>query len=160
MTYLKNAYAAQRELPQTFEFRLISTGEIADAAEPARNTLTVLLYRVTQETERPSPAPPGHGIVAPPPLALALHYLLTAWADDALMEQTVLTWAMREIQMHPVLDRSDLSADAGWISADAVQLIPAALSLDELSRIWDLLHPKYRLSAAYTARVVRIDEGR
>jgi hypothetical protein len=64
---------------------------------------------------------------------------------------------MREIQMHPVLDSSALSPEAGWTAADVVQLIPAELSNDDLFRIWDLLQPKYRLSISYVARVVRID---
>ena len=33
----------------------------------------------------------------------------------------------------------------------------ADLSLEDILRIWDALGPKYRLSIAYIARVVRID---
>ena len=93
----------------------------------------------------------------PPPLALDLHYLLTAWCDDALMEQTVLTWAIREIQLHPVLGSSALSSEANWNPTDVVQLVPEELSLEDTSRIWRSLSPKYRLSVAYVARVVRVD---
>jgi hypothetical protein len=157
VTYLKKAYAAQREIRQPFDFRLISSGELAGSAEPARNTLTLFLYRITQATEQRSPQVPGGKAGAPSPLALELHYLLTAWADDAFMEQSVLTWAMREIQMHPVWDSSTLSADAGWAASDLVQIIPAELSLEDMSRIWDSLSPKYRLSVGYVARVVQVD---
>lgn len=157
VSYLKKAYAAQQDITQAFDFRLISSGELAGSVEPARNALTLFLYRITQSSELRSPATPGGRNVASPPLALELHYLLTAWADDARMEQTVLTWAMRAIEMHPVLDSSSLTAEAKWAAADTVQIVPAELSLDDMSRIWDSLSPKYRLSVAYVARVAHVD---
>lgn len=157
VSYLRKAYAAQRDITQPFDFRLISSGEFADSTEPSRNTLTLFLYRITQSSELRSPATPEGRNVAPPALALELHYLLTAWADDARMEQTMLTWAMRAIQMHPVLDSSILSADAGWSASDTVQIVAEELSLDDMSRIWDSLSPKYRMSVAYVARVVHVD---
>ncbi len=157
MSYLNKAYAAQQEIKQPFDFRLISSGELAGSAEPARNTLTLFLYGITQATEARSPTTPGIHGGAPAPLALELHYLLTAWADDAVMEQSVLTWAMRAIEMHPVLDSSTLSADAGWAASDVVQIVAEELSLDEMARIWGSLSPKYRLSVGYVARAVRVD---
>jgi len=51
VTYLKKSYAAQREIRQPFDFRLISSGELAGSAEPARNTLTLFLYRITQNEQ-------------------------------------------------------------------------------------------------------------
>src|SRR5271169_1763236 len=98
VNYLKNAYAAQQEITQPFDFRLISSGELADSAAPAANTLTLFLYGIAQNAEPRTPVAPGGRSAANPPLAIELHYLLTAWADDTRMEQTVLTWAMREIQ--------------------------------------------------------------
>ena len=157
VTYLRKAYAAQREIRQPFDFRLISSGELAGSAEPARNTLTLFLYRITQSSELRPPATEGGRNTAPPPLALELHYLLTAWADDALMEQSVLTWAMSEMQMHPVWNTSTLSADGGWAASDVVQIVQEELSLEDMSRIWDSLSPKYRLSVGYVARVVPVD---
>jgi hypothetical protein len=156
MTYLKNAYPEPFRTQQPFDFKVISCGELAEGPDP-RNTVTLFLFRITQDEYlrgRRIPSDPPH---ANPPLSIDLHYLLTVWADNALAEQTVLTWAMREIQMHPVLDSSALSPEAGWTPADVVQLIPAELSNDDLFRIWDLLQPKYRLSISYVARVIRID---
>ena len=157
VAYLKNAYAAQQEITQPFDFRLISSGELADSAAPAANALTLFLYGIAQNGEPRTPVAPGGRSVANPPLAIELHFILTAWADDARMEQTVLTWAMREIQMHPVLDSTSLSSEGGWAASDAVQIVPAELSLDEMSRVWNLLSPRYRLSVGYVARVVRVD---
>jgi Pvc16 N-terminal domain len=160
VNFLKSAHAAQQEITQPFDVRLISSGELAGSAEPARNALTLFLYRITQSAEVRSSTIPGSRIGATPPLALELHYLLTAWADDALMEQTVLTWAMRELQLHPVFDSSALSSQAKWAASDTVQIVPAELSDDDMLRIWSSLSPKYRLSVAYIARVVRIDTVR
>jgi hypothetical protein len=155
-TYLKNAYPEPLRTDHAFDFKLVSSSELAEGPDP-RNTLTLFLFRVTQNEflrSRNIPSdPPG----SRPPLSLDLHYLMSAWADNALDEQTVLAWAMRELQMHPVLDSSSLSPEAGWGPSDMVQLIPAELSSDELFRIWDLLLPKYHLSVSYIARVIRID---
>jgi hypothetical protein len=156
MTHLRNAYPEPFRTQQPFEFKVISCGELAEGQEP-RNTVTLFLFRITQAEDPRGRPLPSDGPHTNAPLSLDLHFLLTAWADNALAEQTVLTWAMREIQMHPVLDSSSLSSEAGWNATDVVQLIPAELSSDELFRIWDLLLPKYRLSASYIARVIRID---
>lgn len=156
VTYLRNAYPDLLRTSQPFDFRLISSGELAEGPEP-RNTLTLFLFRITQNEHlrnRPRPNDPSD---ANAPLSIDLHFLLTAWADNALAEQTVISWAMLQLRMHPVLDSSALSAEAGWTPGDLIQLIPAELSNEELMRIWDLLHPKYRLSVSYIARVVRID---
>jgi hypothetical protein len=59
-----------------------------------------------------------------------------------------------------VLSASSLSPEAGWDSADAVQIVPAELSTEDLMRIWDALTPPYRLSVSYVARMVRIDAER
>jgi hypothetical protein len=156
MTYLKNAYPASLSAEIPFDFKLMSTGELAEGTDP-RNTLSLLLFRVTQNEHLRGRTIASDPPRANPPLSIDLHYLLTAWADNALFEHTVLTWAMREIQMHPVLDSSALSPEADWGSADMVQLIPAELSAEELFRLWELLEPKYHLSVSYIARVIRVD---
>src|SRR3954463_4549328 len=141
MTYLKNAYPKPLKDDIPFDFKMTSTGELAEGPDP-QNTLTLLLFRVTQNEHRPPRPPPNARPGPTPPLAIDLHFLLTAWADNSLAEQTVLTWAMREIQMHPMLDNSALSPEAEWGPADMVQLIPAELTAEELFRIWDLLQPR------------------
>jgi uncharacterized protein DUF4255 len=157
MNFLKNTYAAQREINQPFDFRLISSGELAESAEPARNSLTLFLYRIAQSADLRNTATPASRTAALPPLAVELHYLLTAWADEALAEQTVLTWAMQQIHLRPVLDSSLLSKEANWNPSDVVQIVPEELNNQDMSRIWSGLSPKYRLSVAYVARVVRVD---
>jgi hypothetical protein len=156
MTYLKNAYPEPLRTDLPFDFKVISSGQLATGHDPT-GTVTLLLFKVTQNEFLRGRKVPSDSPHANPPLSIDLHYLLTVWSDNALNEHTVLSWVMRELQMHPVLDSSSLSPEAGWEPGDLVQLIPAELSSDELFRIWDLLEPKFRLSVSYIARVVRID---
>jgi hypothetical protein len=155
MAYLRNAYPEPLRTSHAFEFRVISAGELAQGTEP-HNSLTLFLFRITQD-EYLRNRRRLKDASEETPLSIDLHYLLTVWADNALAEHTVISWAMRELQMHPVLDSSSLSPEAEWDTSDVIQLIPAEITSDEMMRIWDLLLPKYRLSVSYIARVVRID---
>jgi hypothetical protein len=156
MKYLKNAYPKELHDKANLDFKVISSADLAQD-DPPVDAITLLLYRITHNEHlrsRTIPADPG-GVR--PPLSLDLHYLLTAWASSASAEQAALTWAMREIQMHPLLDISSLSPEGGWGARDVVQFIPAELTSEELFRIWDLFKPDYRLTVSYIARVVRVD---
>ncbi|QNM98662.1 DUF4255 domain-containing protein [Chitinimonas koreensis] len=108
----------------------------------------------------------GHGH-----LALDLHFLLSAWADNAEHEHLILGRAMQAIEYTPVLSGPLLYAPAlapaladepqpG--SAEAVQLLLEEISTEALMRTFDSLPTDYRLTVPYVARVVRIDtyEGR
>jgi hypothetical protein len=88
---------------------------------------------------------------------LDLHYLLTYWGTSAEAEHTILGWTVQQLQSSPILDSSILTADGAWDPTERVQLVMADLSLEDILRIWDALGPKYRLSVAYLARVVRVD---
>jgi hypothetical protein len=155
-TYLSRSYPQALRNVHACDFMLLSAGEINKLTDPA-TTVSLFLYRVTMnEHLRNAPQANGNGR-KPVPLIVDLHYLLTAWARTALAEQVVLSWAMRQLHQTPVLDTALLSPDAGWAPGDSVQLIPTDLSNEELMRIWDRLEPSYRLSIAYTARIVRID---
>lgn len=158
-TYLANAYPAELRARHPAAFRLMSAQEI-NQAEDLGTTLSLFLYRVTVNEHLRNVRPANIRMTENAPLALDLHYLMTAWADGALAEQTLLAWAMRELYLHPVLSISSLSPEAAWDSADAVQIVPAELSTEDLMRIWDALTPPYRLSVSYVARMVRIDAER
>jgi hypothetical protein len=152
VTYLRNSYPEPLRTDQPCDFQLVSSGEMAASEMPAG--VTVFLYRVTVNEFLRNSGSQGPRI--PAPLSLDLHYLLSVWSDSALMEQTVLAWAMYQLHSHPVLDVSALSPEGGWTTGDYVQLIPAELSTEDIMRIWDALHPSYRLSVSYIARAVRI----
>jgi hypothetical protein len=120
-------------------------------------TLSLYLYRVTMNEYLRNVPRINQTFDDAPPIAVDLHYLLTVWANNALAEHTILAWAMRELYRRPILDKSSLSSEADWGTADVIQLIPAELSNEDIMRIWDALEPPYHLSVSYIARVVRID---
>jgi hypothetical protein len=113
---------------------------------------------------------------AAPPLALDLHYLLTAHATEELHAEILLGHAMRLFHGAPVLRASTIrallapdgpDAEEGWPAArralrasgladqlDQVRIVPAMLSGEEMSRLWSAMHTAYRPAAAYTASVV------
>jgi hypothetical protein len=156
VTYLRNSYPEPLRTDFPCTFALLSSGELLDTGDLG-TTLSFFLYRVTlNEHLRNAARLNGHQD-GNAPLTLDLHYLMTSWASSALTEHTILTWAMRELHLHPVLDVSSLSPEAAWDRGDVVQLIPAELSNEDIMRIWDAIVPPYRLSVSYIARVVRID---
>jgi len=155
-TYLENTYPASLRATVPCEFRLLSSGELTDASG-IDNALTIYLYRVTINEHFRNSRRESSPLRENVPLSIDLHYLLTAWSKSAFIEQTILAWTMRQLQEHPVLDRSSLSPEAEWGAGEFIQVIPAELSNEDIMRIWDALDPAYRLSVSYVARVVRID---
>jgi hypothetical protein len=156
ITYLRNSYPEDLRSKHSCEFRLLSSGELSEKGVDD-TTVTLFLYRLTmnEHLRNVGRGPDFPGSRAP--LSLDLHYLLTVWAGNALAEQSLLAWAMRQLYHHPVLDISSLSAEAEWKPGDIVQLIPTDLTTDDMLRIWDALDASYRLSVPYVARVVQID---
>jgi hypothetical protein len=122
MTYLSDLYpqAPTATLPAC-DFQLVSSGQLTEFS-PTGTVVTAYLFRIgidpylrnTGSVERP-------GDPATRPLTLELHYLLTAWADSALAEQSVLSWVMLQLHQRPLLDRSILSAEGGWGAGDQVR---------------------------------------
>jgi hypothetical protein len=156
VTFLRNSYPESLREDHGCTFRLLSSGELAEIGNIG-TTLSLYLYRVTMNEHLRNLGQAGGVLDRNVPLAVDLHYLLTVWANSALAEHTILSWAMRQIHLHPVLNISSLSPEADWGPGDVVQLIPAELSNEDVMRIWDALEPSYRLSVSYIARVVRID---
>jgi hypothetical protein len=157
-TFLRTTYpetVAGRAMPDC-TFDLVSSGELAgDVSDATR--LTLFLYRVTVNEHSRHAGSPRHPGGAPASLGLDLHFLMTAWAGNALDEHTILAWAVRQLHLFPILDASSLSPEAGWAPDEVVQVIPAELSTEDVMRIWDALDPAYRLSVSYIARLVRLD---
>jgi hypothetical protein len=137
-------------------FDLVSSGELAGEVGDATR-LTLFLYRITVNEHSRHPGPARHPGTAPASLGLDLHFLMTAWAGNALDEHTILAWAVRQLHLFPILDASSLSPEAGWARDEVIQVIPAELSTEDVMRIWDALDPAYRLSVSYIARLVRLD---
>lgn len=161
VTYLRDTYPAALRPDSGYppcEFKLFSSGELSGDVGNILTTLSLYLYRVKINEHRRNGNRLDRPADGPAPLWLDLHYLLTVWADNALAEQTVMTWAMRQFYLRPMLDVSSLSPEFGWTSADTVQVLNAELSDEEMMRIWDALGHSYRLTVGYIARVVCVED--
>lgn len=156
--YLQNSYPNDLATAFPCVFRLVASSEIAtEETTEIDKTVSILLHRVTMNDNFRAAGVLNNSSAKQPVLYLDLHFLLTYWGMSAQAEQTILGWTMQQLQSQPILDSSVLSADAGWDVTESIQLVMEDLSLEDILRIWDALGPKYRLSVAYVARVVRID---
>ena len=158
MTFLRNTYPKQlagQTMPAC-KFQLVSSSQLAVDLDEGTH-LTFFLYRITVNEHSRQTRPSSASSESFVPLGLDLHYLLSAWAGNPLDEQVTLAWAIRQLHQYPVLDASSLSPDAGWSGEEVVQIIPSELTTEDIMRIWDALHPSYRLSVSYVARLVRLD---
>ena len=105
------------------------------------------------------------------PLALDLHYLLTAYGREDLQAEVLLGYAMQRLHEVPVLERDTIRtilADGTILSgrladsalADQVELVklaPAQMSTEEISKLWSGFQASYRPTAAYVASVVLLE---
>jgi hypothetical protein len=116
-----------------------------------------------------------------PPLALDLHYLVTAYGKVEFHADALLGYAMQLLHERPVLTRDMIRATlkptlppevtlppelAMIASADlaeqveTIKISPAHLDTEEMSRLWAAMQAKYRPTAVYHLSVVLIDAGR
>jgi Pvc16 N-terminal domain len=144
-------------VPAALEIAHASLSRLATAAEPTGG-LTITCYRVAM-SDHPAQRAPARRAASGATIAVDLHYLLAAWPSAAADEQAIVAWAMLELAAHPVLDRSLLLGAGIWERDETVQIVPDALTDDALFRLWGALQHKYRLSATFRARVVRIGYG-
>ena len=102
---------------------------------------------------------------ASPPLALDLHYLLTAYGPEELQSEVLLGYGMQLLHEVPVLDRreiedrlpNDLKASQLGRQVEMIKVTPESISTEELSKLWAALQAHYRPTAAYHVSVVLIE---
>jgi hypothetical protein len=139
---------------------------------PLEPTITVFLYQVTPNTSQrnndlPTRASDGT-LVRRPAAALDLHYLISAYGEEAeLVGQRLIGSVVRTLHEIPVLPRDviELAGQRPHLNgsdlADAVQRVrftPTAMDVDETSKLWGMLHQTpYALSVVYQAVLVLID---
>ncbi|MEO5931759.1 MAG: DUF4255 domain-containing protein, partial [Candidatus Kapaibacterium sp.] len=100
-----------------------------------------------------------------PPLALNLHYLVTAYTDnDDEKSHRLIGKAMSTLHDHPVLDSTEIKdALADSLLQDQVErvrIVPESVSIEDISKLWATFSAPYRISAAYQASVVLIESTR
>lgn len=130
-------------------------------------SLNVFLYGTAVNAGWRNQDPPRTrpGESATPPLALNLHYLVSAYgrddADQDAVSHRALAAAMSVLHDHPVFSPGELAAAlansdvAG--QAERLRITPLPLGTDELSKLWTAFQTNLRLSAAYEVTVVLID---
>ncbi|MDQ5821585.1 MAG: DUF4255 domain-containing protein [Actinomycetota bacterium] len=90
-------------------------------------------------------------------LPVDLHFLLTAWAENAEHEHQILGKAIQCLDSFPSMSGPVLYPSAGWADTESVQLMIEDVALEPLMRTFDSLDADFRLSIPYMARIVRVD---
>ena len=145
-------------------------------------SLNLFLHRVSpnpgwRNAGLPSRAANGARL-SNPPLALDLHYLLTAYGTTDFQAEILLGYAMHVLHERPVLDRASIrvalnpsplgpsilppafQALAASDLADQVETVTVTqepMDSEEMSRLWSASQSHYRPSAAYVVSVVLIE---
>jgi hypothetical protein len=149
----------REEFPHA-EFALYHAG---DFEKPMEEGISLYLYRVTINTavRNLPPRTARDGRRYRPSLPVDLHYLLTAWAKDAGMQQRLLGWGMRALEDMTILPAGVLNSRMPepdtFQSNETVEVICDPLSLQDWSAVWDKLKPKLQTSMTYVARMIAID---
>ncbi|MBK9014756.1 MAG: DUF4255 domain-containing protein [Saprospiraceae bacterium] len=156
--------------------------ELQDGASET-SRLNLFMYMVNYNPGWRNQFLPSHNAkgdrVSNPPLALDLHYLLTAYGEHELHHEILLGYGMQLLHENPVLSRkaiqksltpptqvtpgtlpSELQILSNSGLADQVEQIkisPETLNAEETSRLWTAFGAKYRPHVAYKATVVLIE---
>ena len=150
------------------------------ANEP--NQLNLFLYQVTpnlgwRNVDLPSRDSNGRRLTNSP-LALDLHYMLSAYGSQDFNAEILLGYAMQLLHETPVLSRDQLRtvlaptspvngallpAPFGNLSAvdlanqvELIKISPIFLSTEDLSKLWTAMQARYRPTMAYLVSVVLI----
>ncbi|HEY6112370.1 MAG TPA: DUF4255 domain-containing protein [Chthoniobacterales bacterium] len=145
--------------------------------------LNLFLYQVTPNPGWSNVALPSRddrgARLTNPPLAIDLHYLLTAYGHKDFDGEILLGYAMQLLHETPILTRdairtalatpspvsmpNGLSALAATDLADQVEqikIVPQNLNMEELSKLWTAFQGHYRPTAAYHVSVLLIESDR
>lgn len=149
-----------------------------------QSQLNIFLYQVSPNASWRNvglPSRNGDGErISNPPLALNLHYLLTAYGALDLHAEILLGYGMQLLHETPVLTRRAIrtalappSSVGGATSLPAqmqalftselaeqveqIKIAPETPNTEEISRLWAALGAHYRPTAAYQASVVLIE---
>jgi len=150
-----------------------------------KSQLNLFLYQVTQNAAWRNTALPSRdsssALLTNPPLALNLHYLLTAYGVKDLHAEILLGYGMQLLHETPVFTRESVRrslappapVEDGTLPPELralfdsdlaeqfeqVRITPEALNIEEVSKLWSAFQARYRPTAAYQASVVLI-QGR
>jgi hypothetical protein len=149
---------------------------IVTGVKDEKTNLNLFLYHVTYNPGWREVGLPTRGADGTPigraPLAIDLHYLLSAYSAGDFEAQIMLGIGMQALHEIPVLFRKKIQnvfsspgndVDKALATADLadqlelVKVVPQQLGTDELSKLWTAFQSKFRVSAAYAVSVVLIE---
>jgi hypothetical protein len=137
---------------------LLIQSEDLDPGSPVliRPVLSLLLYRVDfNKTMRASWSAVG-SVDGKAYLPVDLHYLFTAFADNADHEHRLIGRALQILEELGSLSGPLLHPDGDWSASEAVQLYLEDIPTDDLMRTFESLACDFRLSIPYIARIAVI----
>jgi hypothetical protein len=148
----------------------------------AKPRLNLFLYQVTpnagwRNVDLPSRDASGRR-TSNPPLALDLHYLLTAYGFEELHAEVLLGYGLQVLHENPVLTRGAIRASQVLTAAkldflpaifkalrntdlaeqiEMLKIAPWSMNMEEMSRLWSALTARYRPTSAFQVSVVLIE---
>ena len=149
-----------------------------------QSQLNLFMYQVTPNAAWRNAGLPSRNAagerISNPPLALNLHYMLTAYGAQDLHAEILLGYGMQLFHETPVLPRqairtslqnpgqvpsgSGLPAEFRALftselaeQVEQIKIAPESLNTEEISRMWSAMQAHYRPTAAYQASVVLIE---
>jgi hypothetical protein len=140
--------------------------------------VNLFLHQVTPNSawrnmSLPSLAADGATRLQNPPLALDLHYLLTAYATEDTEAEALLGYAILMLHENPILSRSEIRNVLNSLPASAplskalstsgladqietIKIAPATLGREEMAWLWTALKADYRPTFPFQVSVVLI----
>ncbi|MCA8929896.1 MAG: DUF4255 domain-containing protein [Alphaproteobacteria bacterium] len=145
-------------------------------AEPTQ--LNIFLHQVTRNAafrnwDLPSRNAAGD-LISGPPLAVDLHYLITAYGAEPFWSEMLLGHAALALHENATLTRPAIARAlspnppdplvpavlrSAGIEAqiELIKLVPEAIDSEDMSRLWSAIQGQYRATMAYRASVVLIE---
>jgi hypothetical protein len=159
--YLNHCFDLEQPLDsERTTARLLRTEQFDRSAQVdgiSGHTLSVFLYRIDFNKAMRAAWSGAGSVDGRAHLALDLHYLLTAWSDNAEYEHRILGRTLQCLEETPILAGPLLDPAGGWAAHEALQLMMEEVPTEALMRTFDSLPGDYRLSVPYIARVLRLD---
>jgi hypothetical protein len=151
--------------------------------------VNLFLHQVTynaawRNIDFPSLGADGRTRLKNPPLALDLHYLLTAYASEDCYAEALLGFAVQFLHENPVLARSQIQSALGNLSSESspstpffpssnnlfngvisaglanqiemIKIMPVAMGREEMAWVWTALKADYRLTFPFQVSAVLI----
>lgn len=181
--YLGNVYSG---LSSLFGGSVVVSSQAPDLVQNSlgdgsslQNQVNIFLHQVTHNPAwrnigLPSLAADGQTVLSTPPLALDLHYLLTAYGSTDWQAEALLGYAVLMLHQNPVLSRNDISSALKALPTsnptnplsselgasglaeqfEMVKVTPATLGREELAWLWTALKADYRPTFPFQVSVV------